>query len=113
MLVAVFGGGSVWRCESFFLKEVEDLGDGCFELIIDAFGAFGEVFGDIDIGVDAMTFLEPGAIGVVHTKSRDRDRATVDETRDAADADEATPGAGADEGAETGFTEIVREGVSA
>lgn len=49
--------------------------------------ALGEIFRYGNIGIDAVAFFKPGAIGIEHTKSGHRDDAAVDEAGHAADAD--------------------------
>src|SRR5262249_38726090 len=72
----------------------------------------GKVFGHGDVGVHAMTFFKPCSIGVIHAESGDGDPAAVDEAGYAAYPDKTAPGTGADQGAETGFAEIIGEGVT-
>src|SRR5205085_2769427 len=87
--------------------------DGPLQLVVLTLCYQLKVFCHGDIGIHAVSFLEPGAIGIEHAESGDGDIAAVDQGWRSTDADEAAPGAGADEGAQACFAEIIGEGISA
>ena len=57
------------------------LGDGAFELRVDALGQLRRVLVDLDVGLDAVAFGEPVAAHVVHPERRHREAAAVDQLR--------------------------------
>src|SRR5260221_514530 len=95
-----------------FLQPLFNFNNSPLQLRVNSFRHRREVFLHGNVGVYAMTFLEPGSIEVIHPEGGNGDITAIHEIGHAADTDQPSPGASADQGPQSCLAEVVGKSIS-